>query len=147
MKFSTIFLSAIASTSALAAPAVSDDSVSMMAATPQWTIRDFKRYCNPKDTTCYYKFGVDTGNGKTTPCKYQVDGAKASRKDTGPNNCGDYTITSAWSGQFGEGNGFTTLSVVNNKNRYIVWPAYTDKQLSKNDIVKPDQAYAPAKLP
>ena len=77
-----------------------------------------------------------------------VTGSPASRqKAGGPGKCGAYTVTSGWSGQFGEGNGFTTLSVVDQAKKLIVWPAYTDKQLAGGKVVKPDQAYAPTKLP
>ncbi|CRK23756.1 hypothetical protein BN1708_013790, partial [Verticillium longisporum] len=61
--------------------------------------------------------------------------------------CGPYTVTSSWSGQFGEGNGFTTLAVVNRSSKQIVWPAYTDKQLAKAVVVKPNQSYPVQALP
>ena len=63
------------------------------------------------------------------------------------NKCGKYTISTGWSDQFGKDQGFTTLSVVNNDIKQIIWPAYTDKQLSGGKLVKPDQSYSPAKLP
>ncbi|KAM5341384.1 hypothetical protein ACJ41O_014415 [Fusarium nematophilum] len=147
MKFSTVLVGLLSATGAVAAPAP-EESVSMMAATPQWTIRSLKRYCRADDSICNWKFGIDIGGGKVTECRYDVKGPKASRKNpAGPSKCGDFTITSGWSGQFGEGNGFTTLSVVSNSKRQIIWPAYTDKQLAGAKIVKPDQAYAPAALP
>lgn len=59
--------------------------------------------------------------------------------------CGDYTIGSTWSGQFGPGEGFTTLSVV--RGGEIVYPAYKDSQLVDWVVVKPDQSYTPVKLP
>ncbi|KAF4989622.1 hypothetical protein FDECE_14658 [Fusarium decemcellulare] len=146
MKFSAAVLAVVAATGVSAAPAA--DSVSMMAAAPQWTIRDLKRYCRADDSICNWKFGIDTGSGKVTECRYDVKGPGASKaKAAGPSTCGDFTITSGWSGQFGADKGFTTLSVVSKSKRQIVWPAYTDKQLAGAKIVKPDQAYAPAALP
>ncbi|GKU14751.1 unnamed protein product [Fusarium langsethiae] len=71
---------------------------------------------------------------------------QSMQRNGGPVKCGDYTVTSGWSGQFGPGNGFTTFSVVSSK-RQIVWPAYTDKQVQGGKVVKPDQSYTPANLP
>ena len=70
-----------------------------------------------------------------------------SEADGGPVNCGAYTITSGWSDQFGPENGFTTLSVVKEETREIVWPAYTDKQGDGGEVVVPDQSYTPQVLP
>ncbi|KAF5531704.1 small secreted protein [Fusarium mexicanum] len=146
MKFSAAVFTLLAATGVTAAPAA--DSVSMMASTAQWTIRDAKRYCRSDDSICNWKFGIDTGNGKPYECRYNVKGPGASKKrSAGPSTCGDFTITSGWSDQFGANNGFTTLSVVSKSKRQIIWPAYTDKQLAGAKIVKPDQSYAPASLP
>ncbi|KAK7428460.1 hypothetical protein QQZ08_005079 [Neonectria magnoliae] len=152
MQFSAAFLAAILSATTLAAPAPApaEKAVSMMAATPQWTIQGLNRKCDTADKTCTWNFGIKTSSG-TTACKYVVKSTKAtpkaSRSNGGPSKCGDFTVTSGWSGQFGAGNGFTTLSVVSNSKRQIAWPAYTDKQLAGGKTVKPDQAYAPAALP
>ncbi|KAJ5463691.1 hypothetical protein N7475_008635 [Penicillium sp. IBT 31633x] len=134
-------------TSAFAAPAASGKS--MMAAGPQWTIQNAKRVCTAEDTACTWTFGIYPGTGDATPCSFTVKGNPkgAARANGGPATCGGYTVTSGWSGQFGEGNGFTTLSVVENESRQIIWPAYTDKQLAGGKVVKPDQSYAPAALP
>lgn len=146
MKFSAALFTLSAALGVSAAPAA--ESVNMMAATPQWTIRDLKRYCRPDDSLCYWKFGIDTGNNKPYECRYNVEGPNASKKrSAGPSTCGDYTVTSGWSDQFGADQGFTTLSVVSNPKRQIIWPAYTDKQLAGGKIVKPDQSYSPASLP
>ncbi|KAH8173687.1 hypothetical protein LIA77_07942 [Sarocladium implicatum] len=148
MKFA-IVATLLSATSVLAAPAPepATEAVSMMAASPQWTIQSLKRSCNKADTECTWNFGIYPGSGKATSCKYVVKAKGASKANGGPSKCGDYTITSGWSGQFGAGNGFTTLSVVNDKSRQIVWPAYTDKQLAGGKVVKPDQKYSPAALP
>lgn len=159
MQITQLLLSSLfASSSVLAAPA----GVSMMASTsPEWTMEDVKRACNDADTSCTWTFGIDDGSAPpnatttttttTTSCTYIVkaaNGVPASRADGGPSQCGEYTITSGWSGQFGDENGFTTLSVVNDDTpRQIIWPAYTDKQLEGGKVVKPDQSYKPATLP
>lgn len=146
MQITQVLLSTLVAASAvMAAPA--ETSKSMMVASPQWAIRNMKRVCNAADTSCTWTFGIQVGTATATPCTYVVKAADASEANGGPSNCGAYTITSGWSGQFGPDNGFTTLSVVNNKSRQIVWPAYTDKQLDGGKVVKPDQAYAPAALP
>ncbi|GKU07198.1 small secreted protein [Fusarium langsethiae] len=147
MKFSAALFTLIAATGVSAAPA-EEKSVNMMAASPQWTIRDAKRYCRSDDSICNWKFGIDTGNNKPYECRHDVKGPGASKKrSAGPSTCGDFTVTSGWSDVFGADNGFTTLSVVSNSKRQIIWPAYTDKQLAGAKIVKPDQSYAPASLP
>lgn len=130
-----------------AAPAVLAAPVSMMANSPEWTIQSMKRVCAADDSSCTWTFGIYPGSGDATACKLVVTANTASQANGGPASCGDYTVTSGWSGQFGPGNGFTTLSVVNNKSRQIIWPAYTDKQLAGGNVVTPDQSYAPAALP
>ncbi|KAF5620241.1 small secreted protein [Fusarium sp. NRRL 52700] len=146
MKFSAAVFTLFAATGVTAAPAA--ESVNMMASTAQWTMRDAKRYCRSDDSICNWKFGIDTGDGKPYECRYDVKGPGASKKrSAGPSTCGDFTITSGWSDQFGADNGFTTLSVVSQSKRQIIWPAYTDKQLAGAKIVKPDQSYTPASLP
>ncbi|KAJ5098933.1 hypothetical protein N7532_005934 [Penicillium argentinense] len=146
MQITQVLLSTLVAASAvLAAPA--ETSKDMMAASPQWTIRNMKRVCTKDDTSCTWTFGVQVGTAAAQSCTYVVKGAHASEANGGPSTCGPYTITSGWSGQFGPDAGFTTLSVVNNKARQIVWPAYTDKQLDGGKVVKPDQAYSPATLP
>ncbi|KAM0228890.1 hypothetical protein ACHAPO_010414 [Fusarium lateritium] len=145
MQFSLAFLAAVLSaTSVTAAPTA--PAVNMMAATPQWTIEGMQRSCAKDDSSCTWNFKVNTHKGAATACKFVVKGSKASQRNGGPVKCGDYTVTSGWSGQFGPGNGFTTFSVVSSK-RQIVWPAYTDKQVQGGKVVKPDQSYTPANLP
>ncbi|KAM5344294.1 hypothetical protein ACJ41O_012831 [Fusarium nematophilum] len=148
MKFTTAVVALLSTSGVMAAPAPAD-SVSMMAAAPQWTIQTLNRVCDKTDTTCTWNFKINTGAGAATPCKYVVKapkGKKASQANGGPAKCGTFTITSGWSGQFGADKGFTTVSVVNNKKQ-IIYPSYTDKQLAGGKVVKPDQKYAPAALP
>ncbi|KAF5022720.1 hypothetical protein F66182_5268 [Fusarium sp. NRRL 66182] len=136
MKFTAAFVALISATGAVAAPAA--DSVSMMAATAQWTIQSLNRVCDKADTTCTWNFKINTGSGAATPCKYVVKAKGASKANGGPVKCGTFTITSGWSGQFGPSKGFTTVSVVNNKKQ-IIYASYTDKQLASGKVVKPDQ--------
>ncbi|RSL89570.1 hypothetical protein CEP51_001113 [Fusarium floridanum] len=147
MKFSITIVAALLSATGMAAPA---NEVSMMAASPQWTIQTLNRVCDKPDATCTWNFKINTGSGAATACKYVVKSTKttkASKANGGPATCGDFTITSGWSGQFGADKGFTTLSVVSKSKKQIIYPAYTDQQLAGGKVVKPDQAYAPASLP
>lgn len=108
-----------------------------------------KRTCNNDDSSCAWSFTINAGGAKQA-CSYNVkkDGkTPASRSPQKGVNCGDYTVTSGWSGQFGPGNGFTTLSVVNNPKKLIAWPAYTGKQLVNGKVVTPDQSYPVQHLP
>ena len=144
-SLSQLFLAALSCSTALAAPAPAS-SKSMMVANTQWTSESMKRVCNSADTKCTWTFGIETPSG-TTACTYVVTGSPASHANGGPSQCGAYTITSGWSDQFGANNGFTTLSVVNQSSRQIVWPAYTDAQLAGGKVVQPDQSYTPSVLP
>ncbi|KAL8377690.1 hypothetical protein RB595_008399 [Gaeumannomyces hyphopodioides] len=148
MQFTTATIITLLAAAASAAPAAGKvAAVSKMAVGSQWTIVDFKRTCNDADTSCAVSFTIDAGAGSATACAYKVDAAKeASRASAAGKTCGDYTVSSSWSGQFGEGQGFTTLAVVDNVNRLIAWPAYTDKQLVNGKAVSPDQSYTPARL-
>jgi hypothetical protein len=146
------------------------ETVDMMASCPRWIIRGLRRHCNKHDTRCDWSFGIDEGHGHVTPCSFSVhsphhkrgsdDGTAeqhdvdqtghhhgASRTDSQGHRCGKFTIASGWSGQFGPGHGFTVLSVIDKHHQLIVWPGYTDKQLEHDQVVCPDQSYAPAKLP
>lgn len=120
-----------------------------MAASSQWTIVNMKRVCNTADTSCTWTFGINQNNGTPqTACKFVVAQADASEaKSSGVRTCGGYSVSSGWSGQFGPGNGFTTLAVVSNAQKLIIYPAYTDKQLDTNKVVTPNQSYTPQNLP
>ncbi|KFH41657.1 hypothetical protein ACRE_076110 [Hapsidospora chrysogenum ATCC 11550] len=151
MKFSvTALLTTLLATSALAAPAPEPATgVKSMATAATWTIENMKRTCNKADTSCAWSFTINAGGAKTA-CSYNVKKSGKTPASRSPNkgtDCGVYTVTSGWSGQFGEGNGFTTLSVVNNPKRLIAWPAYTDKQLQNGKVVKPNQSYPVQALP
>ncbi|KAM0254544.1 hypothetical protein ACHAQJ_006650 [Trichoderma viride] len=142
----TFIATLIAASSAVAAPTPADKS--MMAAVPEWTIENLKRVCNAGNTSCTWTFAVDTHLATATSCTYVVKAtSNASQASGGPVTCGPYTVTSSWSGQFGPGNGFTTLAVTNIAQKLIVWPAYTDVQVQAGNVVSPNLSYAPASLP
>lgn len=147
MQFTTLLVSALVSATGMAAPSQPRaGAVSMMAEASTWTITSLSRTCNAADTSCTWTFGINNGTA-TTPCTEVVTGTPASQTNGGPATCGPYTVTSGWSGQFGAGNGFTTLAVVNYPAGLIVYPAYTDKQVSTGAVVTPDQSYTPQALP
>ncbi|KAK4164055.1 hypothetical protein QBC43DRAFT_318643 [Cladorrhinum sp. PSN259] len=155
MHFTTttiLGLAGLAST-ALAAPALDAraEVVSAMAAGPEWTIGSFKRTCNAADTSCTVSFtlpNIDDGGLTGFGCTYIVEAAApASRAPVNGKTCGPYTISSSWSGQFGEGQGFTTWAIVHYAKRLIVWPAYADWELKNDTVVVPNKSYAPAVLP
>ena len=111
-----------------------------------WTIQGFTRNCNSADTTCSYRYTINPNDGSPVGvCSYSVTGKPASRASASGNRCGAFTVSQAWSGQFGEKSGFTTFSVV--RGRQIIWPAYSDVRLKNTVPVKPDQSYAPQNLP
>ncbi|OTB01868.1 hypothetical protein M426DRAFT_63235 [Hypoxylon sp. CI-4A] len=142
-KLATIATTLFAA-SAIAAPTPAA-SKSAMADVEQWTIEGVKRVCDAADTSCTWSFGVNTHQGAAaaTPCTFTVKGSPASQTDSAGNVCGPYTVGSGWSGQFGPGNGFTTLSVVDQAAKLIVWPSYTDKELAGGKVVTPDLSFAP----
>ncbi|KAL2820651.1 hypothetical protein BJX63DRAFT_379831 [Aspergillus granulosus] len=146
LTIANILLATLACTgTTLAAPAPSA-AKSMMVANEQWTIESLKRVCNEADTECTWTFRINAGSGPTD-CTFVVEGSPASQgRNDNPTPCGDYTVTSGWSGQFGPDAGFTTLSVVNQATRQIIWPAYTDQQLEGGEVVTPDQSYTPSIL-
>ncbi|XXG95785.1 hypothetical protein Hte_002056 [Hypoxylon texense] len=150
MKFTSALLATLLSATALAAPTPAA-SKSAMADVAQWTITSLKRVCDAADTSCTWSFGIDThaaGGAAATPCTFTVKSGAlpASQTDSSGNVCGAYTVGSGWSGQFGPGNGFTTLSVVDYASKLIVWPAYTDKQLAGGAVVTPDLSFAPTSI-
>ena len=125
MKFTiaTTLLTSILATGAIAAPAPAQ--VQAMAQAGTRTITNMKRVCDSKDTTCTWSFGI-VDAGVSTGCGFTVKKSGNTPASQAPNkgtNCGAYRISSGWSGQFGPGNGFTTLSVVNNVRRDQSFPS------------------------
>ncbi|KAF6785048.1 hypothetical protein CMUS01_16581, partial [Colletotrichum musicola] len=114
MQLTNVLLSALAAASVSASPLAKRESISMMAAAPEWTIERFTRTCNAQDTSCDYSFTVNTHVSAPTECKFTTAGSPASRAASNA-KCGAYTVTSGWSGQFGPDAGFTTFSVTDQK--------------------------------
>ncbi|KAI2633391.1 hypothetical protein GGS21DRAFT_520546 [Xylaria nigripes] len=134
MQFTSAAITAILSAcSAFAAP----------VAIPNWTIHAMQRVCNATDTSCVWTFEINTNTGAApTPCRFEVIGSPASQTDTTtPQVCGAFIVTTGWSGQFGPGNGFTTLAVREDALGQIAWPAYTDAELADGQVVSPDKSY------
>lgn len=120
-----------------------DDSiaVSQMVAGSLWTVQNFKRVCNNADTSCVFTYGINKNDGnKITSCNYTVSGSPASHTSYNNVACGKFIIGSGWDSQ-----GFTVLSMVTNGN--IIYPGYTDAELSTGKVVKPNKSFTPQKLP
>ncbi len=146
MRFAAVTLVSILVAIGAASPdEVDPDVKSMKAPVREWTIHALSRKCNEDDTCCHWSFWINANNStKPTYCAYDVLGVDHKPGSESPGtgaDCGDYRVTSGWSGQFGPEKGFTTLSVVDTKKKLIAWPAHTDKQLWHGEIVKPDQSY------
>ncbi|KAK6083566.1 small secreted protein [Seiridium cupressi] len=147
MKFTTATLALISSSLALAAPTTRAVSA---AAADEWTLEGVTRTCTAEDTTCSWSFGIYTGSDDAIPAVFVVNAtssAPASQANGGPTVFGAYTITSGWSGQFGAGEGFTTISVIDYANKLIAYPAYKDTELGNGTTVSPDRSYPVQSLP
>ena len=109
-------------------------------------MRDFRRQCNKEDTMCEWSFKIDTHqlNNPPTSCKFLAFHHHLAPASRSPfrSTCGYYRVGGTWSGQFGPGNGFTTLSVVDDEQRLMAFPAYTDAELEGGRVVKPDVDFA-----
>lgn len=147
MKLTATIAASILAATALAAPAEVAEQSMMAASTSEWTIENMHRDCDRADTTCTYKFLINTKGPSSTDCEYVHAGAPATHTPGEPAECGEFTITSVWAGAFGPGEGFTTLSIVHRDAHQIIWASYTDVQLENGNVVKPNQAYAPVSLP
>ncbi|KAI0477884.1 small secreted protein [Xylariaceae sp. FL0804] len=153
MQLSTSLIAAILSaTASLAAPTASSSSTtggakSMAAAAAaavpaQWTIVSMRRVCDAADTSCAWHFAINNNdNTSLVTCSFTVAGAPASQTASSGNACGQYTVGTGWSGQFGAGQGFTTLSVVDRAAGLIAYPSYGDKALVGGKVVKPDASF------
>ena len=141
MKFTATAALTLLAGTAIAAPFHS------MAASGQRAFIGVKRVCDTADTVCTWTFGISDGTA-TTPCQFQTKKVGNSCTSTpasqAPNlgsMCGVLQVTSGWSGQFGAGQGFTTLSIVNPGLKTISYPSYTDKELAGGKVVSPDRSY------
>lgn len=141
MQFKTLLFSSLSATAALAAPAIQDRAAKdmMAAAAGQWTITSLSRTCNAALTSCSWTFGINDGTA-ITPCTVVVGGTPATQTNGGPATCGAYTVTSGWSGQFGEGNGFVSLlsSFLSPflRDPLLWWPPPTVPLASYTNIIK-----------
>jgi len=143
MQFTTTALALIAASASVMAAPLDARAVSGMAAVPNWVIKSFTRTCNAADTACTVSFGIDTADGAAVrACKYKVKGAPASRTRVDPLACGPYSVSSDWSGQFGEGNGFTTWAVSDWSKRRIAYPSYSDADVPNGTAITPDRSFA-----
>ena len=146
MQLTTVLAILAAASTSFAAPTPGADSVSMMDAGASWTMQSFKRVCNAASTSCAYSWSINLNNGTpATPCAYTVTGNPAQHATYENVKCGAFVVGSTWSGQFGAGHGFQTLSVV--KGNQIIYPAYTDTQLQGGKVVSPNQSYTPQNIP
>lgn len=133
----TLLAIAAATTTATAAP--------LESRTPDWIIQGLSRACDSQDTTCTWKFAVNNQETAPTACTYVVKASNnqpASRANGGPVQCGSYTVTSGWSGQFVVG--FTTFAMYDNVKKLIAFPAYDDNEVNSGKVPdKPFHAEAP----
>ncbi|KAI1811212.1 surface protein 1 [Poronia punctata] len=141
MQFTTTTLTALL---AVCAPVLAKTRSTFASA--EWTLTSLARTCNTNDTTCTWTFGIDTNTEGVDPtdCVFVVRNTgvqPASTAPGGPVTCGAYTITSGWSGQFGAGNGFTVLSVVDRPKNLIVYAGYRDDVLGNGTVVDPDLSF------
>ncbi len=143
MQFTNALIAAVLSATALAAPTPAPESISMMAQTPQWTITEMRRNCTPDDVSCIWSFNIDTHTAPPMPCSFEVKGSPASRTSTSGKKCGAYTVNAGWDGSFGEGEGFTVMTVVDYGRKEMIWPSYLDKEFVTNLPVSPDKSYQP----
>ncbi|KAK0706067.1 surface protein 1, partial [Lasiosphaeria miniovina] len=131
-----------------AAPAPADVVESVQANEQLWTVERMLRVCDGADTTCNWSFVVNKNVGwiAPTPCEFtvrSVNGQKASRSPSEGWECGPFRVSTGWNGQFGELNGFTTLSLVDLGWKLAAFPAYTDQQLDASIVVTPDLSFPP----
>ncbi|KKA30870.1 hypothetical protein TD95_000721 [Thielaviopsis punctulata] len=104
-----------------------------------WFIRDMTRRCMSNDHSCTYSFGIESFIHPLVQCIYKVTGQSAATSSVSNIRCEPFFISSGWSGQFGDGQGFTTWSITD--HRYIAWPAYSDRDLANGVVVQPDRNY------
>ncbi|TQV98138.1 hypothetical protein V2A60_006179 [Cordyceps javanica] len=133
----TLFAAAVAATASSAAPLEARDA--------DWIIRGVSRACDGQDSSCTWTFSVDNQLSAPTACTYVVKasgGQPASRSSGGPVTCGNYRVTSGWSGQFVVG--FTTFAVFDTTKNLIAYPAYNDDEIAAGNVAdKPFHVEAP----
>ncbi|KAI6374396.1 hypothetical protein MCOR25_003185 [Pyricularia grisea] len=121
-----------------------------------WKIKNFNRKCTSggngndesKDKDCTIKFEIEQPGKSSSKCEYKIDTLRASISNHKCNDNGnEYNIGAQWSDFFGADKGFTTLSVVDQKNNRIVWPAYSDTELKNGQNFSPDKTYKSQEVP
>ncbi|KAH8677874.1 surface protein [Xylariales sp. PMI_506] len=118
----------------------------------KWTMVGLSRTCLADGTMCTWRFSVNTNepNATATPCTlFTRAGATvpASQGGGGPTLCGNFTVSSGWSGQFGPGNGFTTIALIDFARKLMAYPSYADNDLPDGQVVAPDRTYAVSPIP
>ena len=163
MHATTIFSVLAMASTAFAAPAPTtqtNDASTISArgaARPWWRITDYKRNCVGNvgaETSCTTTFAIETVLDKTPfACTVTTAGkagdpatrASFSGVSCGPN--GKFTFSSGWSGQFGNGNGFSTIAIVDNQEKVIVYAGYSDSEIpADGSAVKPNKQVQPHNL-
>lgn len=141
MQLTALFTTLMA-TAAHAAPASDLSSRQVSVENPgDWAVTYFKRKCNTANTKCTISCGIIANDGSPeAKCRYLITGNPASQASYGNVLCGPYAVSSGWSGQFGEGNGYTTLSM--SKDGQIIYPSYTDAELAGGKVVA-SKSYTP----
>jgi len=143
MLTSTTLLTLLATAgTTLAAPTSNPNTLPVRAIhdafVPAWSV-GYTRSC-PSDASCLITLHIEarefaSGEERTHKQSCQIvvqatsGGPIASQTAYTGRPCGIYTVGSSWSGQFGPGNGFTTLSVVETEKNLIVWPAWSDAEV------------------
>ncbi|KAK4464688.1 hypothetical protein QBC42DRAFT_170774 [Cladorrhinum samala] len=127
------------------------DVVPTPAGQELWKVSQFRRLCDPFDTACVFEFAVSTNVASyaPVPCRFTL-AADAGRAVAASKNhledyaCGPYHVSVGWNGQFGEGNGFVTLAVVDFGARMSAWYAWSESKL-EGGLVAEDAVAVPVK--
>lgn len=131
----------LAASSVMAAPARTIQSADILktkadlqaqfdpAPVPKWTIEGTQRTCAEDDSSCTWHFLINTHVASKTDVNFIVNGPGASHNNGGPQNFGDFTVTSGY-----DPAGFTTFSAVDNKDGLIAFPAYNDAEIADGQI-------------
>lgn len=114
-------------------------SVLATASAEDWSLEHLIRWCYFDNRLCLWEFSINTGVGTPSFCMHAVasTGAKLANEHDGcPTDCGDFRVTSGWSGQFGPGEGFTTLSVINTAQAKVAFFSYKDTEVESGAVSK-----------
>lgn len=116
-----------------------------------WKVSQFRRLCDPFDTACVFDFTVSTNVASyaPVPCRFTLaadigKAVAASKNHLEDHACGPYHVSVGWNGQFGEGNGFVTLAVVDFGARMSAWYSWSESKLEGGQVAE-DAAAVPVK--